>query len=65
MTESKRASGPKKMRTFAAMQYLDPEYWVGWSSVEKGSLGDLPAMLAIIGARLDAAGAGLDRKSVV
>lgn len=59
MTASKSPSGPKRMKTFAAMQYLDPEYWVGWSAVEKQSLGDLPAMLAIIGGRLDAAHAGL------
>jgi|GEM_PF-4713463 len=54
-----KGSGPKKLRTFAGAQYLDPEYWPRWSDSEKASLGDLPAMMAIVGARLDAAGSGL------
>jgi hypothetical protein len=52
-------SGPKKLRTFAATQYLEDRYWPAWTDVEKASLGDLSAMLAIIGARLDADGFGV------
>jgi hypothetical protein len=59
MGAPRKGSGQKKLRTFAAMQYLDVEYWPAWSDTEKASLGDVSAMMAVIGARLDAAAAGL------
>jgi hypothetical protein len=42
------------MRAFEGAQYFEWEFWPGWSDDEWQVIGDMPAMVEIMAARLDA-----------